>query len=62
MKRLEAIFGSWTKYVLALLLIWFMWFASDFFSQTEIDQTESIAYAGTLSVLVLLVKLILNKD
>ena len=62
MKRLNAIFGKWTWVILTLLIIWFMWLASTFHTQSEISQTDNIGYAGTLSVLVLLVKLILDKD
>jgi hypothetical protein len=58
---LNAIFGKWTGVILSLLLIWTLWFISDFFSQSEIDQTESITFAGVLTFLAVVMGLFKEK-
>ena len=55
MKRFNVIFGKWSGVVLTLLLIWTFWFVSDFFSQDEIDQYESVAFAAVLTLLAIVV-------
>ena len=55
MKRFNAIFGKWSGVVLTLLLIWTFWFVSDFFSQDEIDQHESVAFAAVLTLLAIVI-------
>jgi hypothetical protein len=58
---LNAIFGKWSGVVLTLLLVWTAWFISRFFEQSEIDQYESIAFAGVLSFLALVMGIFKEK-
>jgi hypothetical protein len=47
--------------VLALLLIWTLWFIDGFFSQTEIDEHESIAFAAVITLLVVVMGIFKEK-